>query len=167
MKRYYAVVKRTKPSDELRHWKYVKREKKNGKWVYYYNEDLKSKSGLNTRADLKEAENNREMYEDVRDSAIRQGFDNERIESYHKSAKEYESIANELREQYYSTPLGSIEKYVDKGKKIFNKNLFQLCNFIKFRKRCNFFCGLFCEKWQKSLLRGGCLCAIFTERKLL
>ncbi len=24
--------------DELMHWKYIKREKKNGKWVYYYDE---------------------------------------------------------------------------------------------------------------------------------
>ena len=25
--------------DELMHWKYIKREKKNGKWVYYYDSD--------------------------------------------------------------------------------------------------------------------------------
>lgn len=24
------------PDDELMHWKYIKREKKNGRWVYYY-----------------------------------------------------------------------------------------------------------------------------------
>jgi hypothetical protein len=25
--------------DELMHWKYIKREKKNGRWVYYYKDD--------------------------------------------------------------------------------------------------------------------------------
>lgn len=34
-------------SDELYHWKYIKREKVNGKWKYYYDEDLNNayKSG--------------------------------------------------------------------------------------------------------------------------
>ena len=35
-KGYYAIDK----SGNLRHYKYVKREKKNGKWVYYYDDDL-------------------------------------------------------------------------------------------------------------------------------
>lgn len=122
MGQYYAVVKRTKPNDELKHWKYVRREKKNGKWVYYYDDDkFKSKSGLNVRADLKEAESTKEMMEDARDTAIRQGFSKEQINSYNDRAKQYESITDDLRKQYYSTPLGSIEKYVDKGKKLLDK----------------------------------------------
>lgn len=38
--KYYAVV-RSKPNTELTHFKYTKREKVNGKWVYTYPEDLK------------------------------------------------------------------------------------------------------------------------------
>lgn len=26
-------------SDGIKHWKYIKRERKNGRWVYYYNDD--------------------------------------------------------------------------------------------------------------------------------
>lgn len=37
---YYAIV-RSKPNNELTHFKYTKREKVNGKWVYTYPEDLK------------------------------------------------------------------------------------------------------------------------------
>lgn len=37
MKEYVAVVKRD-PDTELQHWKYIKREKKNGKWRYIYND---------------------------------------------------------------------------------------------------------------------------------
>ena len=35
MSNYYAIHK-TKKNDELIHWKYIKRVKKNGKWRYYY-----------------------------------------------------------------------------------------------------------------------------------
>lgn len=38
MSDYVAVVKRTGGNDELEHFKYIKREKKNGKWVYYYDD---------------------------------------------------------------------------------------------------------------------------------
>lgn len=61
MKDYTAVVKR-KDSDELRHWKYIKREKVNGKWKYYYKKspaeqfrwgyELGSKEDPNTGAPL-------------------------------------------------------------------------------------------------------------------
>lgn len=39
MQQYYAVVRRDS-SDELQHHKYVHKEKKNGKWVYYYKDDM-------------------------------------------------------------------------------------------------------------------------------
>lgn len=35
MEQYYAV-ERVAPSDELQHWKYIKKKKINGKWRYYY-----------------------------------------------------------------------------------------------------------------------------------
>ena len=37
MKTYCAVIKDSK--NELTHWKYIRREKKNGKWRYYYEKD--------------------------------------------------------------------------------------------------------------------------------
>jgi hypothetical protein len=40
------------PSDELYHWKYIKREKKNGKWVYYYDNPEENK--VNSRYNVAE-----------------------------------------------------------------------------------------------------------------
>lgn len=34
-------------NDELKHWKYIKRVKKNGKWVYYYDNETDSKYANN------------------------------------------------------------------------------------------------------------------------
>lgn len=34
---YYAVV-RTGSQDELQHWKYIKKKKVNGKWLYFYDQ---------------------------------------------------------------------------------------------------------------------------------
>lgn len=40
MKVVYESSYKTKPvyGDTLMHWKYIKRERKNGRWVYYYND---------------------------------------------------------------------------------------------------------------------------------
>lgn len=35
----YVAVQRTGEKNELKHWKYLRREKKNGKWRYYYEKD--------------------------------------------------------------------------------------------------------------------------------
>ena len=47
MQRYtgtvYCGVKRVKPEDELKHWKYIKKERVNGKWRYYYDDELANK----------------------------------------------------------------------------------------------------------------------------
>ena len=38
MSSYYAVTRSDSKTDELKHFKYIKRVKKNGKWRYYYDE---------------------------------------------------------------------------------------------------------------------------------
>ena len=44
---------RSVSDDELYHWKYVKREKVNGKWKYYYKDDNgKSKNAVNSISDI-------------------------------------------------------------------------------------------------------------------
>lgn len=39
MEKYYAVERAT-PTKDLQHYKYVHKEQKNGKWVYYYKDDM-------------------------------------------------------------------------------------------------------------------------------
>lgn len=43
-KQYYAVRTGDNNQNSLKHWKYVKREKVNGKWRYYYDDGSKSLS---------------------------------------------------------------------------------------------------------------------------
>jgi hypothetical protein len=46
--------------DELMHWKYIKREKKNGKWVYYYDRSANELSSLKGQvANLEYERNNK------------------------------------------------------------------------------------------------------------
>ena len=47
---FYAV-RRSDPSDELKHWKYIKREKKNGKWRYTYDDSSSEANVLKKKAD--------------------------------------------------------------------------------------------------------------------
>ena len=42
-KTYVAVQRSGQKQNELTHWKYIKREKKNGKWRYYYEDNNKLK----------------------------------------------------------------------------------------------------------------------------
>ena len=37
-------------SDGLYHWKYIKRERRNGRWVYYYNDEAMNKAQTNAKA---------------------------------------------------------------------------------------------------------------------
>lgn len=48
------VIRRT--SDDLQHWKYIKKKKVNGKWRYYYDkEQFKDDLGFDERADYNRA----------------------------------------------------------------------------------------------------------------
>lgn len=45
MQQYYAVIRRDS-SDGLQHHKYVKKIKKNGKWIYYYKDDMNKNDSI-------------------------------------------------------------------------------------------------------------------------
>lgn len=36
---YYAVHRSSNPNDELKHWKYIKKIKRGGKWRYFYDQE--------------------------------------------------------------------------------------------------------------------------------
>lgn len=68
-KTYVAVQRSGQKYNELTHWKYIKREKKNGKWRYYYDRD-------SLKADVKD----------------KLGYDER--EQYNKAKKEYNDAVN-------------------------------------------------------------------------
>lgn len=67
--------------DELYHWKYVKREWKNGRWKYYYNDKevkvanaISEKTGVNAKTRYEQASKELEkMNFDPKDAIVRDG----------------------------------------------------------------------------------------------
>ena len=73
-------------SDELYHWKYVKRVRVNGKWRYYY--DLKDALGYDERQAMNDANN---QYR------VAKGRENTALDNYHGYTKY-------LGDKYYRSP---------------------------------------------------------------
>jgi hypothetical protein len=90
--------------EELMHWKYIKREKKNGKWRYYYDEeaanvilDLQKTSANNARAKefdayLKDYERKQKIPVEFRDTRK-----NPFQVDMHKTAKDYRAARRAAR----------------------------------------------------------------------
>lgn len=130
MSNYIYTGRELVSENELMHWKYVKREKKNGRWVYYYNdrEYEKAKKAnetaqkeLNTQAYRTGAAKanytiNRELYDKRHGSAIGG-------RSLSKSeAKEFSEISKR-QSKYISeaNKLDSAEKKAKKASKKYKK----------------------------------------------
>ena len=56
-------------TDGIKHWKYIKREKRNGRWVYYY-EDPYEKNLNNAKKELTNAQNKRDKSFNNYDKAV-------------------------------------------------------------------------------------------------
>lgn len=86
-------VKRTNAknpgSDELYHWKYIKRERINGKWRYYYDVDqLKDDIGITAREEMNKALTTQKQAEtDLRKSKQKVNRAVEDHRSYDKQSK--------------------------------------------------------------------------------
>lgn len=144
-------------TDELMHWKYIKRERVNGKWRYYYDEgsiknDIKDKLGYDERermnaakkqydttkkafldADAKktEAYKNRDNYAGLRLQGkgtkggykiAQQQYDQavkKQQKAFDTHYANYETYQKRLKE-YQNTPLGKLDKFISKAKKLFN-----------------------------------------------
>lgn len=124
-------------SDGLYHWKYIKRERKNGKWVYYYKDDklAEAKKKYDTDKAALEYENKKRGYEansitymhkgkEVKDPAYRKlGRDTFSSSVNYKFAKE----KSDKRKKKYEAPIRvlnkasdinyNIKKKIKKGKK--------------------------------------------------
>lgn len=126
-------------SDGIRHFKYIKREKKNGRWVYYYKDDnlnnLKKEQKRNL--DALQAENkkrgygnnnyahimvkgkkiNDKVYNKLTDDAVRSSYAyaNEKYKS-DKRKKKYEAVPIKALNTL-SMASHTVKKNVEKGKK--------------------------------------------------
>lgn len=98
-------------SSDIKHWKYIKREKVNGKWRYYYAEDtlknaIKDRLGYDERDRMRQAYAERERLDDQYDKMqdhklqwmekAKVGFGEEGREEYVKGLIDW---GNELTEQ--------------------------------------------------------------------
>lgn len=140
---YKGTVK-TPDNDYLQHWKYIKRERVNGTWRYWYDygKDAKREAG-NAQSKLRDAANNAgfhaKRYNEVK-SKVESGeyFDKDKgndsiikpyRDDYAKALSEYEDAkvrAYNAQAAYAKTPLSKIENAkakVDAGKKAVAKFL--------------------------------------------
>lgn len=132
-------------SDEMYHWKYIKRVKKNGKWRYYYNKgQLKKDLGVDAKSELQTAKNELEFRQGVQ-KHIENKMENPTaldVHNYGGSKLDYmnymakqqmdhkykvAAAEREVRgalQKYERTPLGKLEKAANKGRQ-FIKNIFK------------------------------------------
>ena len=122
--RYYVS------SNELYHWKYIKREKKNGKWVYYYD------TGANAKKNYEQAKQKLDTYKRQEEGALARGlagkghehssghamqrYVNSHYKDYgprEKLEKQYE----EAKSEYYDSPMGKKEQRAENLKRTAQK----------------------------------------------
>ena len=139
----YPTVLIHKRGEERDNHKYVKREWKNGKWKYWY-EDVKDKLGVDERQALKRKEDVLErqtaIYEksklEKKKSDIRLKYEPNSTELQTENKKaandakrtqdrmnRFKKQAQDLADEYGKTPLGKVEKAIDSGVKAVDKLL--------------------------------------------
>ena len=127
---FKAVYKST--SDDVQHWKYIKKVKKNGKWRYYY--DVKDALGYDERGEAgdavreyNQAKENAKSYNEIQHDPTRVKFYNQsKSDQLFKEADAAGKKASEALKKYYKTPLGKIDRLddkIDNGRKAIS-NLF-------------------------------------------
>ena len=135
MARYYYIGKDQTPT--IKHWRYIKRERKNGRWVYYYDrEKLKDDLGFDERQRLndskKELSARKDAY-DAQNKYVQKNWDNimndrELLNTVSQNNKRitanYDNAKAEVEKcikKYNATPLGKLENAVNKGKKVLKR----------------------------------------------
>lgn len=144
----YVVKRRKLPDDELMHFKYIKKIKKDGKWKYYYpgdlSEDIMNELGAKDKREYQLAVGRLHNIEADKKDHKRRWEDNQRIisiankygdksllKSAKRSQKDLENkswhlVSREKRARdaikstkakYYKTPLGKLDKTIDRGRK--------------------------------------------------
>lgn len=78
-------------SDGIKHWKYIKREKKNGRWIYYYNPD-------NYKEEYEKATSNIDKHY-INQYNKNKNYDYKKDKEYARLAKDW----NKAKKNYYTT----------------------------------------------------------------
>ena len=155
----YSAFK--KKNDELQHWKYVKKYKKNGKWRYVYNvgttgqringeldpsyreytrlQDLLGYDERDAAAiaeyNYRHAMNNADSYNTLKNPTY---YNQAKSDALYKHAKVAGKIASKAVERYYKTPLGKLDKavgVVNKGREKVANALSKLSEAVKPKER--------------------------------
>ena len=155
---YYSVV-RSNSNNELTHWKYSKKYKKNGKWVYVddvgttgedsdqspYREytRLQDKLGFDERDAAKNAskryENKRERAMDYNHSqSTNSHYSQSLSDQFFKDEERSGRAASEAVKRYYKTPIGRLDRMgdaIDRGRSKISKALTRAAKRIEPKKR--------------------------------
>lgn len=120
-------------SDGIKHWKYVKRERKNGKWVYYYDDshdEAANKANKQAVIDRMKMSNRiNEIKSEYNSNPSKISYNknkkaqlngiNDLVKYQEKKFKKQINIANAIRnDKEYNT----LKKSVDENNKKYNKN---------------------------------------------
>ena len=163
MDHYYAVIRSKKKNDELQHWKYVKKYKKNGKWRYVYNVgttgdqingkmmspyreytkfqdvlgfDERDAAGI-AEVNYRRADDNARAYNHSQTTNSKY-YNQAKSDALYKQAKVSGKIASKAVERYNKTPLGKLDKaarVVDKGREKVANALSKLAEAVKPKER--------------------------------
>ena len=119
-------------SDGLYHWKYIKRERKNGKWVYYYKDDKLSEAKYKYDTDKKALryENSKRGYDKL--NSIHYRYNGKDIDdpTYTKLGRDaFSSSVNyklakkksDKRKKKYNAPIKALNKMSEVGYNIRKK----------------------------------------------
>lgn len=142
--KFYLSVDRSK---QLKHWKYIKKVRRNGRWVYYYDaEKLKDDLGFDEREARDEAQRKYEtsrLKSYVAEQNLKKGYaEGKSVTGYGLSMDEKSAIVKRADEiykatnketvnlakeyaaasrKYANTPLGKLESFINKGARFLEK----------------------------------------------
>lgn len=97
-KQYYAI-KRDTPKDSLKHWKYIRREKKNGKWRYYYDDPKKENKKTDDKMSGKDLIEAGKEYLSAFNNYASESLDN--LKSYAESADTASKLESYMKSELY------------------------------------------------------------------
>lgn len=125
-KSYYSII-RTGEKDSLKHWKYTHKEKKNGKWRYWYDDSWKKSTEDaidNTQSSLDDGNfKKKSLVDKIAPSVVtsKSTTTNIRFSSGHSKPKKTNALASTVAAAVQTQGLLSNNTFLSKGKKFLKK----------------------------------------------